>query len=108
MSISTQTLAFKWLSIFTSEKDQPSTSTFDRLKMTSDQHEKEMKTLKAKPFHEENNDGKIHNRIPSHMKRKLSVDINTKDSLTMKPKLIIFTNPIDEGGKQILDENMSC
>ena len=52
MSTFTQTSAFKRLSIFTSKKDRPSTSVFDHLKMTNDQHEKEMKTLKVKSLHE--------------------------------------------------------
>ncbi|KAA0054464.1 retrotransposon protein putative ty3-gypsy sub-class [Cucumis melo var. makuwa] len=55
-----RTLAFKRLSIFTSKKDRPSTFAFDRLKMANDQHQRELKTLKAKPFHEENNGNKIH------------------------------------------------
>ena len=58
-STSTRTLAFKRLSIFTSKKDQPSTFVFDRLKMTIDHHEKEMKALKVKSLHEENIDKKI-------------------------------------------------
>ena len=67
-----------------------------------------MKTLKAKLFLEENNDdGKIHNRVPSRMKRKLFVDISTEGSLTVKPRLIIFTNSTNEEGEQILYENMS-
>ncbi|KAA0031634.1 hypothetical protein E6C27_scaffold139G004030 [Cucumis melo var. makuwa] len=74
----TRTLAFKRLSISTSKKDRPSTSAFDRLKKTNDQQQKEMKSLKAKLFHEENDDDKIHSRVPSRMKRKLSVDINKK------------------------------
>ncbi|KAA0050345.1 gag protease polyprotein [Cucumis melo var. makuwa] len=75
----TRTSAFKRLSISTSKKDRPSTSSFDRLKMTNDQQQREMKSLKAKPFHEENGDDKIHSRVPSRMKRKLSVDINTEE-----------------------------
>ena len=67
--------------------------------MTSDQREREMKTLKEKLFHEENNDSKIHSRVPSHMKRKLFVDINTEGSLTVKSRLIIFTNPTNKGGE---------
>ncbi|TYK14647.1 hypothetical protein E5676_scaffold663G00230 [Cucumis melo var. makuwa] len=47
--------------------------------MTNDQQQREMKSLKAKPFHEENDDDKIHSHVPSRMKRKLSVDINTED-----------------------------
>ncbi|KAA0033937.1 hypothetical protein E6C27_scaffold43059G001310 [Cucumis melo var. makuwa] len=74
-----RTLAFKRLSISTSKKHRPSTSAFDRLKMTNDQQQREMKTLKPKPFHEENDDDKIHSRVPSRMKRKLSVDINTEE-----------------------------
>ncbi|TYK04215.1 gag protease polyprotein [Cucumis melo var. makuwa] len=93
----TRTSAFKRLSISTSKKDRPSKSVFDRLKMTNDQQQREMKSLKAKPFHEENDDDKIHSRVPSHMKRKLSVDRNIEGSMTMKPRFIIFTNPINEG-----------
>ncbi|KAA0055462.1 retrotransposon gag protein [Cucumis melo var. makuwa] len=103
-----RTSAFKRLSISTSKKHRPSTSTFDRLKMTNDQQQREMKSLKAKPFHEENDDDKIHNRVPSRMKRKLSVDINTEGSLTVKPRFIIFTNPINEGDEKFFDENKSC
>ncbi|KAA0062746.1 Retrotransposon gag protein [Cucumis melo var. makuwa] len=107
-STSTQTSAFKRLSISTSKKDRPSISAFDRLKMTNNQQQREIKTLKTKPFLEENNDdGKIHNRVPSRMKRKLSVDISTEGSLTVKLRLIIFTNSINEEGEHILDENMS-
>ncbi|KAA0051997.1 hypothetical protein E5676_scaffold409G001950 [Cucumis melo var. makuwa] len=62
----------------TSKKARPSTSAFDRLKMTKDQQQREMKSLKVKSFHEENDDDKIHSRVPSRMKRKLSVDINTE------------------------------
>ena len=58
-STCTRTSDFKRLSISTSKKDQPSTSVFDRLNMTSDRHEKEMKTLKVKSLHEENNGEKI-------------------------------------------------
>ena len=76
--------------------------------MTNDQQQREMKSLKAKPFHEKNDDDKIHSRVPSRMKRKLSVDINTEGSLIVKPRFIIFTNPINEEDEQILDENMSC
>ncbi|KAA0050734.1 gag protease polyprotein [Cucumis melo var. makuwa] len=103
-----RTSAFKRLSISTSKKHRPSTSAFDRLKMTNDQQQREMKSLKAKPFHEENGDDKIHSRVPSRMKRKLSVDINTEGSLTVKPRFIIFTNPINEGDGKILDENKKC
>ena len=108
MSTSFRTSAFKRLDIFTSKKDRPSTSVFYRLKMTNDQRESEMKTLKEKPFHEENNDDKILSRVPSRMKRKLSVDINTKNSLTVKPRLIIFTNPTNKGDGQIHDKNNRC
>ncbi|KAA0065984.1 ty3-gypsy retrotransposon protein [Cucumis melo var. makuwa] len=101
----TRTSAFKRLSISTSKKHRPSTSAFDRLKMKNDQQQREMKSLKAKPFHEENDDDKIHSHIPS---RKLSVDINIEGSLTVKPRFIIFTNPINEGDEKILDENKSC
>ncbi|KAA0048558.1 retrotransposon gag protein [Cucumis melo var. makuwa] len=80
--IYTRTSAFKRLSISTSKKDRPSTSTFDRLKMTNDQQQREMKSLKAKPFRKENDDDKIHSRIPSHMKRKLFVDINTEGAVS--------------------------
>ncbi|KAA0025969.1 hypothetical protein E6C27_scaffold34G002840 [Cucumis melo var. makuwa] len=59
----TQTSAFKRLSISTSKKDRPSTYAFDRLKMTNDQQQREVKYLKAKPFHEENDDDKIHSRV---------------------------------------------
>ncbi|TYK27425.1 retrotransposon gag protein [Cucumis melo var. makuwa] len=107
-SISTRSSAFKRLSISTSKKDRPSTSVFNRLKMTNDQQQREKKSLKAKPFHEENDDDKIHSRVPSHMKRTLSVDINTEGSLTVKPRFIIFTNPINEGDEKILGENKSC
>ncbi|KAA0065418.1 retrotransposon gag protein [Cucumis melo var. makuwa] len=78
--IYTRTSAFKRLSISTSKKYRPSTSVFDRLKMTNDQQQREMKSLKAKPFREENDDDKIHSRVPSRMKRKLSVDINTESA----------------------------
>ncbi|KAA0063850.1 hypothetical protein E5676_scaffold258G00080 [Cucumis melo var. makuwa] len=108
MSTYTRTSAFKRLSIFTSKKDRPSTSAFDRLKMTNDQQQRETKSLKAKPFHEENDDDKIHRRVPSRMKRKLSVDINIEGSLIVKPRFIIFTNPINEGDEKILNENKSC
>ncbi|KAA0059024.1 retrotransposon gag protein [Cucumis melo var. makuwa] len=106
--IYTRTSTFKRLSISTSKKDRPSTSAFDRLKMTNDQQQREMKSLKAKPFREENDYDKIHSRVPSRMKRKLSVDINTEGSLTVKPRFIIFTNPTNEGDEQILVENKSC
>uniref|UniRef100_A0A9I9EA29 Myb/SANT-like domain-containing protein n=1 Tax=Cucumis melo TaxID=3656 RepID=A0A9I9EA29_CUCME len=53
--------------------------------------------MKAKPFHEENNDNKIHNRVSSRMKRKSSIDINTEGSLTVKLRLIIFANPTNKG-----------
>ncbi|KAA0026140.1 hypothetical protein E5676_scaffold263G00440 [Cucumis melo var. makuwa] len=92
----TRTSAFKRLSIFTLKKDQPSTSAFDCLKMTNDQQQREMKTLKAKPFHEENNDDKIHSRVSSCMKKKLSDDINTEDedlhllSCVAVERIIIF------------------
>ncbi|KAA0036167.1 hypothetical protein E6C27_scaffold69G00260 [Cucumis melo var. makuwa] len=76
--IYTRTSTFKRLSISTSKKDRPSTSAFDRLKMTNDQQQREMKSSKAKPFREENDDDKIHSCVPSRMKRKLSVDINTE------------------------------
>ena len=72
----TRTSAFKRLSISTSKKDRPSTSAFDCLKMTNDQQQREMKSSKAKPFREENDDDKIHSCAPSRMKRKLFVDIN--------------------------------
>ena len=62
-----RTSAFKRLSISTPKKDRLS-SAFDRLKMTNDQQQREIKTLKAKPFHEENNDDKIYSRISSSMK----------------------------------------
>ncbi|TYK30263.1 gag protease polyprotein [Cucumis melo var. makuwa] len=104
----TRTSAFKRLSISTSKKDRPSTSAFDRPKMTNNQQQREIKSLKAKLFHEENGDDKIHSRVPSRMKRKLSVDINTESSLIVKPRFIIFTNPINEGDEKILDENKSC
>ncbi|TYK14888.1 gag protease polyprotein [Cucumis melo var. makuwa] len=106
--IYTRTSTFKRLSISTSKKDRPSTSAFDRLKMTNDQQQREMKSSKAKPFREENDDDKIHSCVPSRMKRKLSVDINTEGSLTVKPRFIIFTNPTNEGDEQILVENKSC
>ncbi|TYK19794.1 hypothetical protein E5676_scaffold307G00230 [Cucumis melo var. makuwa] len=77
--IYTRTSTLKRLSISTSKKDRPSTSAFDRLKMTNDQQQREMKSLKVKPFREENDDDKIYSRVPSRMKRKLSVDINTED-----------------------------
>ncbi|KAA0032941.1 hypothetical protein E6C27_scaffold269G00150 [Cucumis melo var. makuwa] len=104
----TRTSAFKRLSISTSKKHRPSTSAFDRLKMTNDQQQREMKYLKAKPFHEENDDVKIHSRVSSRMKRKLSVNINTEGSFNMKPRFIIFNNSINEGDEKILDENKSC
>ncbi|KAA0051327.1 Retrotransposon gag protein [Cucumis melo var. makuwa] len=97
-STSTRTSAFKRLTISTSKKDRPSTSIFDHLKMTNDQ-QREMKILKTKIFHEKNNDdGKIHSRVSSRMKRKLSVDISTEGSLTVKPRLIIYTNSTNEEG----------
>ncbi|KAA0061611.1 retrotransposon gag protein [Cucumis melo var. makuwa] len=80
--IYTRTSTFKRLSISTSKKDRPSTSVFDRLKMTDDQKQREMKSLKAKPFCEENDDDKIHSCVPSRMKRKLSVDINTEGAVS--------------------------
>ncbi|TYK08171.1 ty3-gypsy retrotransposon protein [Cucumis melo var. makuwa] len=96
MSTFTRTSAFKRLNISTSKKDRPSTSVFYRLKMTNDQ-QREMKILKTKIFHEENNDDrKIHSRVPSRMKRKLSVDISTECFLTVKPRLIIYTNSTNE------------
>ena len=85
-STSTQTSAFKRLSISISKKDQPSTSVFDRLNMTNDQHEKEIKTLKVKSLHEENNGEKICSCVLSRMNRKLSVDINTKKILDREAK----------------------
>ena len=57
-----------------------------------------MKTLKVKSLHEENNDKKIHSRVPSRMNRRLSVDINIEGPLIMKPRLIIFTNSTNEEG----------
>ena len=74
--------------------------------MTSDQHEKEMKTLKVKSLHEENNGEKIHSCVSSRMKRKLFVDINTEGPLIVKPKIIIFTNSTNEEGEQIFYENI--
>ncbi|TYK20938.1 retrotransposon gag protein [Cucumis melo var. makuwa] len=82
-----RTSALKRLSISTSKKHRPSTPAFDRLKMTNDQQQREMKSLKAKPFHEENDDDKIHIRIPSRIKRKFSVDINTEASFIFLKKL---------------------
>ena len=67
-----------------------------------------MKTLKAKPFHEENKNDEIHSRVPSRMKRRLSVDINTEGSLIVKSRVIIFTNSTNKEGEQIFDGNMSC
>ena len=107
MSTFTRTSAFKRLSISTLKKDQPSTSVFDRLNMTSDQHEKEIKTLKVKSL-EGNNGEKIRSCVSSHIKRKLSVDINTEGTLIVKPRLMIFTNSTNEEGEQIFDENISC
>ncbi|KAA0049922.1 hypothetical protein E5676_scaffold105G00680 [Cucumis melo var. makuwa] len=66
------------INIFISKSDQPSTSAFDSLKMSSDRRKREMKTLKEKPLHEKNNDDKIHSCVPSRMKRKLFVDIIQK------------------------------
>ncbi|KAA0041727.1 retrotransposon gag protein [Cucumis melo var. makuwa] len=83
----TRTSAFKRLSISTLKKDRPSTSSFDRLKMTNDQQQRKMKSLKAKPFHGENGDDKIHSRVPSRMKRKVSVDINIEASFIFLKKL---------------------
>ena len=99
---------FKRLSISTSKKYQPSTFAFDCLKMSSDQHKREMETLKAKPFPEVNKNDEIHNHISSRMKKRLFVYINTKGSLTVKPRVIIFTNSTNKEGEQILDGNMSC
>ena len=107
-STSTLTSDLKRLSISALKKNRPSTSAYDRLKMINDQHERNLKTLKAKSFHEENNNNKIQSCVPSHMKRMLSIDINTEGSLTMKTRLMIFTNPTNEEGEQILDENMRC
>ena len=76
--------------------------------MTSDQHEKEMKTLKAKSLHGENNDEKIHNHVPSRMKRKMFVDINIEGPLIVKSKLIILTNSTNEEGEQNFNKNKSC
>ncbi|TYK15207.1 Retrotransposon gag protein [Cucumis melo var. makuwa] len=104
MSTSTQTSAFKRLSISTSKRDRPLTSDFDRLKMTNDQQQREMKTLKAKPFHEENNDNKINNRVPSHMKRKL-VDINTEVGSI---DIFIFSHVLQLGGSTPSFSHMCC
>lgn len=106
-SISARTSTFQRLSISTSKKNRPSTSTFDHLKVTYDQHERKIKTFIAKPFGEANNGKKIHSLVPSCMKRKLSVVINTESSLTVKLKLIILANPTNEGGNQSHDENKS-
>ncbi|KAA0047911.1 retrotransposon gag protein [Cucumis melo var. makuwa] len=92
----TQTSAFKRLGISASKKDRPSTSAFDHLKMTNDQQQGKMKSLKAKSFHEENNDDEIHSHVPSRMERNLFVDVNTEGSLTAKSRLIVFTNPTNE------------
>ena len=102
----TRTSAFKRLSISTSKKDQPSTSVFDRLNMTNDQHEKEMKTLKVKSLHEENNDEKIRSCVLSCMKKKLSVDINTEGPLIVKLKVIIFTSSANKEGEQFFYEHI--
>lgn len=66
-----------------------------------------MKIFKAKPFDKENNDKKIHSCASSSMKRKLSIDINTKGSLMVKPKFIIFMNPTNEGDDQSHDKNLN-
>ena len=109
MSTFTRTWAFKRLSIFTSKKDRPSTSAFDRLKMSSDQHEREMKTLKVQSFHEKKKRwDSQYSHVPSRKKRKLSVDINTEGSLIVKSRVIIFTNSTNKEGEQIFDGNMSC
>ena len=42
------------------------------------------------------------------LKISYSTNINIEGSLMLKARLIIFTNPTNEGGEQILDENMSC
>ena len=75
--------------------------------MTSDQHEKEMKTLKENHFMKKIM-AKIRSCVSSRMKRKLFVDINTEGPLIVKPKIIIFTNSTNEEGEQFLDKNMSC
>ncbi|KAA0050143.1 retrotransposon gag protein [Cucumis melo var. makuwa] len=93
-STSTRTSAFKRLSISTSKKDQPSTYVFYRLKMTNDP-QREMKILKTKIFHEENNDdGKIHSRVPSRMKRKLSIDISAASPLFKMLTSELYSSPI--------------
>ncbi|KAA0040625.1 hypothetical protein E5676_scaffold98G001370 [Cucumis melo var. makuwa] len=46
----TRTSTFKRLSISTLKKARPSTSAFDRLKMTNDQQQREMKSLKQNHF----------------------------------------------------------
>ncbi|TYK30948.1 hypothetical protein E5676_scaffold455G001730 [Cucumis melo var. makuwa] len=74
------------------EEDRPSTSTFDHLKMTNDQHQREMKILKAKRFHEENNDDKIYSRVSSSMKRKLYVDINQKLASSSSRNFIVASS----------------
>ena len=60
--------------------------------------------MKAKSFHEENNDKKIHDCVPSRMKRKLSVDINTEVPLMVKPKLIILTKATSDENDLSYDE----
>ncbi|TYK27123.1 ty3-gypsy retrotransposon protein [Cucumis melo var. makuwa] len=85
----TRTSAFKRLSISTSKKARPSTFAFDRVKMTNYQQQREMKSLKAKLFHEENDDNTIHSCVPSRMKRKLSIDINTEAERIF---IFIFSN----------------
>ena len=104
-STSTRTSVFKRLSISTTKKDQPLTSSFDRSKLIDDQHERKIKTLKAKSFCESNNDEKIHHLILSRTKRKLSADINTEGFVAVKPKLIVLTVPTNEEKDQSHDEN---
>ncbi|KAA0045115.1 hypothetical protein E6C27_scaffold30G001110 [Cucumis melo var. makuwa] len=100
----TRTSTFKRLSISASKKDRPSTSAFDRLKMTNDQQQREMKSLKAKPFHEENDDDKIHSHVPSRMKRKLSVSINTE----VEKIIFIFSHMLQPRGSSSSSSYMCC
>ncbi|KAA0047505.1 hypothetical protein E6C27_scaffold498G001320 [Cucumis melo var. makuwa] len=75
--------------------------------MTNDQHQREMKTLKAKPFHEENNDDKLQSRVPSCIKRKLSVDINTEVGRIII-FIFIFAHVLQPRGSSSSSSHICC
>ncbi|KAA0050428.1 hypothetical protein E6C27_scaffold175G00160 [Cucumis melo var. makuwa] len=81
MSTYTRTSAFKKLSISTSKKDQPSTFAFDCLKMINNQQQRQMKSLKAKLFHEENNDDEIHSHVSSRATSPLLENVDQRTLL---------------------------